>query len=107
MACNECELILADTDKYCPECGVISELGLATEALRKMGELKENEDGVFIIGSDSGQSLPYINPISQPWEPYVSIDQSNFSGDSVGWDPLKQTYTYTVTGTTNKLAEKI
>lgn len=101
--CESCELVLTDTDKYCPECGCISELGTATEALRRMGDVPDDE---FTIGMDSMTSVPAIFPSSGAPDPYVgwkTYSDHNTSGDSSFNDPLNQlTYTFRTSENTSK-----
>ena len=66
-ACRECTLILEEMTKYCPECGTVTELGLATQALERLGdgpEKKLEDFGPFIIPGVGYDTQPGITPNS-------------------------------------------
>ena len=74
IVCETCEVELKDTDKFCPECGTISEIGRATEALRTLGDPDEPDWGMgimdtlgsMIIGMDSSPSYGNTTTTSNP-----------------------------------------
>lgn len=49
--CEECGLVLAEIDKYCPECGITTELGVATEALKTLGDAEKDSFTTIVMDS--------------------------------------------------------
>ena len=83
-ACRECTLILEETTKYCPECGVVTELGRATEALGRIGD-EEKKDGPFATFVTIGQdSMPGGN------SPESTTVWDGISTTITAGDPLNQ-----------------
>lgn len=52
--CEDCEVELSKTDKFCPECGLMTENGRAMIALKSMGNKEEDPWGQII---DTRESL--------------------------------------------------